>query len=178
MKASARLVTLAFVLASAGCITHGSSFDHSADFKKFTTWAWITEDAILKTQTVVSGSIVPVNPMLETMVRNSVESTLKNRGWVRVALDEADLIATFAVGARDEQQYSGYGYGGSSVTRTRGNLAIDFFQRTTKRAVWNGWATESMIAGKQMEQAHVQKIIDVILDQFPWRNTLAETGSL
>ncbi len=168
MRASA--LTLTVALALTGCITHGWTYDPSADFNSYETWAWITDDAIMRTQIVVSGSVVPVNPVLESWVRNGVEMALHDRGWKKAtSRDDADLIATFAIGARDESVNTGYGYG-SSVTKTQGTLTIDFFDAKTKRAVWNGWATESVIAGKQVAPDRVQKIITAIMSNFPSRS--------
>ena len=169
MRASARTLTFALALALTGCITHGWTHDPSADFKSFRTWAWISDDPILGSQAVVSGSVVPLNPVLESWIRSAAEQTLEERGWQQAPQEEADLIATFGVGGRDTQQSSGYGYG-SQVTRTRGSLSITIFDAQSKRGVWNGWATESQIAGKQMPQQKVKEIIAAVLDNFPYRN--------
>ena len=75
MRASARIVTFALALAMSGCINHGSSYDPGADFKSYKTWAWITDDAILKTQAVISGFVVHVNPLAETYTRGIVETS-------------------------------------------------------------------------------------------------------
>ncbi len=167
MRASALTLTVALALTS--CITHGWTYDPNADFNSYETWAWISDDPILSSQAVVSGSVVPVNPVLESWIRSAAEQTLEERGWQKAPQAEADLIATFGVGARDTQQSSGYGYG-SQVTRTRGSLSFTFFDAQTKRGVWNGWATESQIAGKQMPQQKVKQIIAAVLDNFPYRN--------
>ena len=124
---------------------------------------------------------------LETEIRRAVERNLKAKGYEqRDDPEQADLVAVFSLGTREEIRVDSYparagygyrwGYGGVATdvrTYTKGTLAIDFFDRTNKRAVWHGWASKRVEYRRSSEQRReiINEATDAILKEFPFRNT-------
>ena len=66
--------------------------------------------------------------------------------------------------------YSSSGwYGGSSVrvsTYTEGTLALEFYDRETRHAVWVGWASKRLSKSDDSEKI-IGKAVAAILEEFP-----------
>ena len=117
----------------------------------------------------------------------------------RASPDEADLVVSYGLGAREKTDVyatpisglyygrhgygrHGYGYGGGyggSTVRTKpyteGTLTVEFFDRRTKQAAWVGWASKRLSKSRANRQEVIDKAVAKILTDFP--SPLAPTSS-
>ncbi len=81
---------------------------HFGDFK---TYAWITDDSLLR---VDSGASALANPINERRVRSAIEHELAGKGYRKVAHSDADFVVSYRLGSQDRvrvrQFYNDFGY--------------------------------------------------------------------
>ena len=161
------------------------SFDRSAPFGMYASYAWVTSEPMIPAQASVTQNPM-LGPILEQIIRRAIERELESKGYTQArTMRNADLILSFSLGTRDKIQVDsypatmGYGYGRgawySTVdvhTYTEGILAIDFFDGETRQAVWHGWASKriSSRASAEEREANVKRATAAILADFPIRN--------
>lgn len=190
-----RMALLGLVgLLATGCSTiqaHHDS-DPQAPFATYKTFAWVTEEPLIKPEVGMTSSDRTANPLLDPIIRGAVERNLAAKGFLQTRDPAtADLVVSFSVGARDKIDVNsypvgagyryggGWGYGGGYATDvdtyTEGVLALDFFDGKTKRAVWHGYATKRLSSSPTPEkrQATIDQATDAILAEFPTRGAAA-----
>ena len=170
--------------ACAGSIRTEHDFDPGADFATYRSFAWISDDPVMgPAPGVTHGEYI--SPIDEQRIRSAVDAGLLAKGYRRAeSLSSADLVVSFRIGSqqkvrtettpgRSSTYYSGYGggawYGGSSVrtyTYTEGTLALEFYDRTTRQAVWVGWASKRLSKSDDSEET-IAKAVALILEDFP-----------
>jgi hypothetical protein len=177
-------------LALAACetpIKAQHDFDSSAPFPRYRTFAWVTEQSLLQPVAGVTAERQP-SPMLDPAIRAAVERNLRAKGYEQLRdPGKSDLVLSYSVGARDKIQVSSYpvaagyrygpyrGWGGVYETEVRtyteGVLALDFFDRRTKQAVWHGWATRRLPSkfDPAKRDEIVGAVVEAILAPFPPR---------
>ena len=195
-----RMALLGLVaLFAAGCSTINAhhNLDPSAPFPSYKTFAWVTEESLLKAGAGTMAGGVAVDPLLDPLIRGAVERNLAAKGYEQTRDPAtADLVVSYSIGARDKidvdsypvgagYRYGGawgYGYGGYATqvdTYTEGTLALDFFDGHTKKAVWHGYATKRLSSRPTPEQRQqtIDQASDAILAEFPTRGASAPPAS-
>jgi hypothetical protein len=192
-----RMATLGLLALVAGCSTVRAhhDYDPQAPFTTYRTVAWVTDQPLIKPEAGAVAGGRAVNPLLEPVIRSSVERHLEAKGY-QLTRDpgSADLVVSFTVGARDKIEvnsypvgagyhYRGWGYGGGYATDvdtyTEGVLALDFFDRKTKQAVWHGYGTKRLSSSPptpEKRKENVDEAVDAILAGFPARGAAPAAG--
>jgi len=163
-------------------IEHDS--DPTADFARYRSFAWISEDPVMgPSPGVTRGEYI--SAIDEQRIRSAVEADLLAKGYRRAeSIDTADLVVSFMVGSqqkvrvqstpgRSSTYYSAYGggswYGGSTVrtsTYLEGTLVLEFYDRATHHAVWVGWASKRLSKTDDSEET-LRRAVTAILEEFP-----------
>ena len=161
-------------------------YDPAADFSAYQSWAWLSDEPLIVTQTGATQVDPSINPLLEQRLRVSVARVLAAKGYRHLERrEQADLLVSFSLSARDETEVetvpvtggamgrpAGGWYTSTNVrTYTRGTLAITFSERADGRAVWHGWTSKRMYGGQAPETraANVDLAVDSVLAEFPSR---------
>lgn len=137
-----------------------SSYNSSANFRVFQTYAWHQTEL----PTRITGSGPAYSPLLDQQVKQAIESELVKKG-LRPAEETPDLLIAYDIvlpeaqgGDADTAFAPGFGYGYSywfgyryrydvsglpgykSVTQLApGTLIVDLIDATTNQLVWRGW---------------------------------------
>ncbi|MGD8416182.1 MAG: DUF4136 domain-containing protein [Pseudomonadales bacterium] len=167
-------------IALVGCTskpTGYSDFDAGTDFSGFRTFAFMPKN------TLVVSAPAPVNPALESILREEVRAYLTRRGYGYSAdADEADFLVGFAVGATPTSRTTSFGDNSNQVRivgqaveaetvtqdATTAGLVIDFYDRPSGRKQWMGWTVQEMSMGDRMElRQTVHDAVTIILANFP-----------
>ena len=180
-KAVCTLVCALVLTACASPIRTQHDSDPEADFAKYRSFAWISEDPVMWPRPGVVNSKY-ISPIDEQRIRRAVDADLLAKGYRRAeSLDIADLVVSFTIGSQQKLKtnstagrsstYGGRGgwYGGSSVrvsTYTEGTLALEFYDRETRHAVWVGWASKRLSKSDDSEKI-IGKAVAAILEEFP-----------
>jgi hypothetical protein len=172
------------LVACASPIRTEHDFDPEASFAKYRSFAWISEDPLIGPRPGVArgGYISPID---DQRIRSAVDARLIAKGYRRAeSRDTADLVVSYTIGSQEKVRsesvpgrsstyHSGYGrgswYGGSSVrtySYTEGTLALEFYDRESRQAVWVGWASKRLSKSDDSEEI-LGKAVSAILEEFP-----------
>jgi hypothetical protein len=116
-------------------------------FANYHTYKWVT----------VESASYP-NQIVDTQIKNSIDSQLAAKGLVKSTTDKADLYVAYQVSLNQEKEWNAYGMGGGlrwgggmataqSSTISIGTLALDMYDPSTKQLVWTGRATKTLDPG-------------------------------
>ena len=177
------LVSWFLVLAACASPIHTShDSDPEADFGRYRTWAWISQEPLIGPTPGVGSAYV--SPIDDKRIRRAVESQLAAKGYRSTSLEEADLVVSFTIGAEQKVKVDetpgmstvytrGYGHGSwyqsSPVnvrTYTEGTLALQFFERESREGVWVGWASKRLSSQDDSEEV-LNRAVTLILEPFP-----------
>jgi hypothetical protein len=138
-------------------------------FANYHTYKWVT----------VEGASYP-NQIVDTQIKNSIDSQLQTKGLVKSTTDKADLYVAYQVSLNQEKQWNAYGMGGGlrwgggmataqSSTISIGTLVLDMYDPSTKQLVWTGRATKTLDPGanEQKKQKNLDKAMQKLLKNFP-----------
>jgi hypothetical protein len=184
-RSLAGALALAALLAACSTIRTVHDVAPDADFARYKSWTWITEESLIGP----AAGQVPANyisPIDEQRIRRAVERELGAKGYRRTQGEAADLVVSFAVGSEEKTRvystpsgggfYDGYGYGGwygGSQVRTyqytEGTLTLQFFDGRSKQAVWVGWASKQLSRSEDPEKV-VNEAVQKMLQEFPNRS--------
>jgi hypothetical protein len=172
------LLAAALVASACQAPIHAQS-DRAAEsaFDRYASYAWLTDQPMIRPQVGAVGRSALMSPFLDRDVREAVERNLAAKGY-RKARDprEADLVVAFSVGERDRLETQpasgriGFRLGATDVrSYTEGALAVYFFDRATRQAVWYGWATGKLPGQRATSRRNeiVNQAADAILASFP-----------
>ena len=139
------------------------------DFTKYHTYKWVT----------IQGASYP-NQILDTQIKNSIDSQLAAKGLTKTDTDKADLYIGYQASIDQEKQWNAYGTGGglrwgggmanaTSSTISIGTLVLDMYDPTTKQLVWTGRATKTLDpkANQEKKQKNLDKAMAKLLKNFP-----------
>jgi len=184
--------SLAPMLLAPGCqspIKTSYDLDPEADFSRYQTFAWVSQEPLIKSAQGQTTNAY-ISPLEDKRIRRAVNREMVARGYQEVDdPSHADLVVSFTVGREEKTRvydspssgslyYGGYGYGyggwyGGSQVRvqqyTEGTLAIEFFDRQTRQAVWVGIATKRLTQGDDSAEI-IQRAVTGILEEFPRRS--------
>jgi len=146
------------------------------DFSKYRTYKWVT----------VGPTGVP-DQILDTQIKQSIDSQLAAKGLTKVDGDKADLLVRYQVAVDREKQWNATGIGDifrspgistavGSATATSSNidvgtLVLDLYDPAAKQLVWTGHATKTISPSKdpQKNQRNIDKAMQKLLKNFPPR---------
>jgi hypothetical protein len=174
-NAICRVIQLA-VLAGVILIAGGSAlaqdvsynFAPGTDFSKFKTYKWV----------VIQGAQT-ADQILDQQIKQSIDSQLAAKGFIKTDADSADLYVGYQVSITQERQWSAYssGYyrlGGGMTTATSttlqiGTLDFDVYDQAGKALIWRGAATKTLNPPKDPEkkQKNLDKAVAKLLQNFP-----------
>lgn len=163
-----------------GCVakpTGYSDFDVGADFSGFKSFAFPPNKAL------IVSSPDPVNPALESVLKEEVQRYLTRKGFTySPTVEDADFVVGFAVGgtptARTTAFTSSYrqvyivGATRSTQVVTQqgmdGGLVIDLYEQDSGQKKWMGWAIQEITMSDQVQlKGTVRELVGIILKNFP-----------
>src|SRR5215469_12585294 len=171
----------AFVLALIACsLSYGqevlTNYLPGTDFSKYRTYEWVT----------IGPNGAP-DQILDTQIKQSIDSQLAAKGLSKVDTDKADLFIRYQVAVSKEKEWNATGIGdvfrwpgmstatgSATATSTNidvGTLVLDMFDPAVKRLAWTGHATKTISASKdpQKNQRNIDKAMQKLLKDFPPR---------
>jgi hypothetical protein len=170
-----------FVLALIACsLAYGqdviTNYLPGTDFSKYRTYKWVT----------IGPSGVP-DQILDTQIKQSIDSQLAAKGLTKVDNDKADLLVRYQVAVSKEKEWNATGMGdvfrwpgmstamgsatATSTTIDVGTLVLDMYDPSAKQLVWTGHATKTINPSKdpQKNQRNIDKVMQKLLKDFPPR---------
>ena len=170
-----------FVLALVACsVVYGqnviTNYLPGTDFAKYRTYKWVT----------IGPSGVP-DQILDTQIKQSIDSQLAAKGLTKVDNDKADLLVRYQVAVSKEKEWNATGMddvfrwpgmstatGSATATSTTidvGTLVLDMYDPSAKQLVWTGHATKTINPSKdpQKNQRNIDKVMQKLLKGFPPR---------
>jgi len=139
-----------------------------ADFSKYHTYKWVT----------IEGATYP-NQIVDTQIKNSIDSQLAAKGLTKADGDKADLYVGYQGSIDKQKQWNAYATGGlrwgggmanaSSSTISVGTLVLDMYDPSTKQLVWTGRVTKTLDpnANQEKRQKNLDKAMQKLLKNFP-----------
>ena len=178
-------IGIASLLAACSTIKTVHDSDPSADFTRYRTWAWISDENLIGPK-AGEVQVSYVSPIDEQRIRRAVEAEMSAKGYRKADQAEADLIVSFTVGSEEKTRvystptgggyYDDFGYGGwyggsqvRTVQYTEGTLSVQFYERESKNAVWVGWASKRVSKSDDSEKV-INEAVEKILEKFPARS--------
>ena len=177
---TAKLAIACFVALTASCITRGqevvTNYLPGNDFSKYRTYKWVA----------VGPNGVP-DQILDTQIKQSIDSQLVAKGLTKVDTDKADLFVLYRVAVDRQKQWNATGMGdlfrspgldtamgSATATSTNidvGTLTLDLYDPSAKQLVWTGHATKTISPSKdpQKNQKSIDKAMQKLLKEFPPR---------
>lgn len=175
------LFCMALVLAGlSGCVakpTGYSDFDIETDFSGFKSFAFPPNKAL------IVSSPDPVNPALESVLKEEVQRYLTRKGFTfSPKVEDADFVIGFAVGSTPTARTTIFTSNYRQVyiigdTRPAqvvtqqgmdGGLVIDLYERDSGQKKWMGWAIQEITMSDQVRlQGTVRELVGIILQHFP-----------
>ena len=146
------------------------NFAQGTDFSKFKTYKWVN----------IPGAEAP-NQLLDQQIKQSIDSQLAAKGFVKTDADTADLYVGYQVSISQQQQWNAYGMGGmgwrmgggmataTSSTIQIGTLGFDVYDQSGKQLIWRGSATKTLNPPKDPEkkQRNLDNAVAKLLKNFP-----------
>ena len=184
MKKNLIVLLVVFFLSGCGTVAVQPNQAALAKFTGKKTFAWLVDG-------VPSDDVRVNNPRVQKAVLISVDKNLAGKGYVKSAVNDADLLVSW-FGSVDEEVkeihmssfYQSYGYSALKGARpesaagkdgkveqvfARGTLIIDILDPQSKTLIWRESATNTII--KKMSDAELLNYVDIsvkhILEKLP-----------
>ncbi len=161
-------VVIALLLVTAGTLIAQDvryNFMPRTDFSKYRTYKWVN-----------IGGAHP-DQIMDTEIKQSVDSQLASRGMTKTDSDKADLYIGYQSAVDEERQWDAWGsraFGmgtGSwtSSTISVGTLVLDMYDPASKELVWTGHATKTIDPSSNHEKnmKNLDKSIAKLLKNYP-----------
>jgi hypothetical protein len=146
------------------------NYAQGTDFSKFKTYKWVN----------IPGAEAP-NQLLDQQIKQSIDSQLAAKGFIKTDADTADLFVGYQVSISQQQQWNAYGMGGmgwrmgggmataTSSTIQIGTLGFDVYDQSGKQLIWRGSATKTLNPPKDPEkkQRNLDNAVAKLLKNFP-----------
>ncbi len=168
------------ILAACASTPARTDYDDSATFADLRTFAWLepayesVEDPLLDSQ------------LLGAKVRRATVSALSARGYVEVAMDQADFLVTYHTTTRERMRDSGFtvgfgigrgsyrrgsrhiflGHNDWNETYQEGTLILDIIRSADDRLVWRGWKSDRVYRDRFTDEG-VERAVRNIIEAFP-----------
>jgi hypothetical protein len=146
-----------------------TDYDHSTDFSKYRTYAWI--------------KVKVEDPLWEDRVLRAVDAQLAAKGWTKVAASGDASVAAY--GSTRTQRtlqtwYDGFGggwfwrgFGGGGLATTTveetpvGTLVVDIFDTPSKKLIWRGKASDTLTGKPDKDEKKLEKAASEMFKKFP-----------
>ena len=163
-------IGLAFVLlACSGAFAQDVSYNAmpGVDFSKYHTYKWVT----------IQGASYP-NQILDTQIKNSIDSQLSAKGLTKTDSEKADLYVGYQASIDQERQWNAYGMGGGlrwgggmataqSSTIGIGTLVLDMVDASQNKLVFQGTSTQSISSRPERNSRKLTKAVNEIFERYP-----------
>jgi hypothetical protein len=137
------------------------------NFAKYHSYKWVA----------IEGGAHP-NQIVDTQIKNSIDSQLATKGMTKTDGDSADLNIGYQVAVDQEKQWNAYGMGGrfgggmgtaTQSTISNGTLVLDMYDPTSKQLVWTGRAMKTLNPSDKPEknQKNLDKAMQKLLKNYP-----------
>ena len=160
------LLCALLLVGCAGQIQTNTTYDDSADFAAYRTFA--QAPAPTYATDMPGYSEITGRNIQEQIAKNLQQKGLQPAGW-----DDADLQVSFTLGgqARQNTEYwGGWGWYGAGEVETenyvQGSLVIDMADRAKKRLVWHGYGSENLFSQSASDET-LARAVDAVLAKFP-----------
>jgi hypothetical protein len=154
------------LLGCASRVKTSTTYDHSADFGSYRTFAQAPPPNYV-------AAMPGYSEITGRRIQERIASNLEQKGLEAASWDEADLQVSFTLGGQERQDteyWGGWGwYGPGEITTesyVEGSLVIDMADRVKQRLVWHGYGTEDVFSQPKNDDA-VMRAVDAILEKFP-----------
>lgn len=154
------------LLGCAGQIQTNTTYDDSADFAAYRTFA-------LAPAPTYATDMPGYSEITGRNIQDQIAKNLQLKGLQPASWDEADLQVSFTLGGQERQDveyWGGWGWYGPGEVETenyvQGSLVIDMADRAMKRLVWHGSGTENLFTQTPNEEM-VARAVDAVLAKFP-----------
>jgi hypothetical protein len=176
----AKLAIACFAALIASSVVYGqdviTNYLPGTDFSKYHTYKW-----------VMTGPNGVPDQILDTQIKQSIDSQLVAKGLKKVDADKADLLIRYRVSVDKQKQWHATGggdlfrspgldtaMGSATATSTNidvGTLVLDLYDPAAKQLVWTGHATKTLDPSKdpQKNQKNIDKAMQKLLKEFPPR---------
>jgi hypothetical protein len=146
----------------------GYNYVPGTNFSKYKSYKWVE----------IQGVKYP-NQLLDTQIKQAIDSQLAMKGLTQTDADHADLYVTYQAAITQQLQWSTYGMGGGwywggMVTTTSsiinvGTLVLDIYDAAVKQLIWRGDATKTLNPSKdpQKNLQRLQKAMAKLLKNYP-----------
>ena len=174
------------IMASTAAYAQDVKFNYrqGTDFGKYRTYKWVNSISGVPT---IGGKL---DEILDSEIKQSVDSQLASKGLTKVETGSADLVLDYQIALTQEKQWNGsgsawgggpalggwgpWGMGSLSGTATSstinvGTLVLGIYDPATKQLVWIGAATKTVDPGKNQEKNRkdLDKATRKLLKDFP-----------
>jgi Domain of unknown function (DUF4136) len=175
-----KLAVAGLIALMVSCVTYGqdviTNYLPGTDFSKYHTYKWVT----------IGPNGVP-DEILNSQIKQSVDSQLVAKGLTKVDGDKADLVIRYRVSVDRQKQWNATGIGdlvrspgfdtamgsatATSTTIEIGTLVLDLYDAAAKRLIWTGHVTNAINPSKdpQKNQKNIDKAMQKLLKDFPPR---------
>ena len=184
MKRITLLSVIVLVLSGCSTLKVTSDFNPNTDFTRLQTYGW------LHSIDQPSENVRVNNDFVRSAVREAVEETLEEKGFVKTDRESADFVITWfgAIETKLKVEninhfYAPYGYGTlyrdpywnsnpSVVNKTEyeeGSLVFDFLDPKKQTLIWRGAGRDKIVEGEPDELArkNLKAAVKSILADFP-----------
>jgi Domain of unknown function (DUF4136) len=187
---SVGLFFLGTVLAGCATVSVNSDYDSKADFSKYKTYAWESEDQPR------AGDPRLDNTLIDSRVRDAVDQTLSSKGFQKVSSGAPDFIVAYQAAIEQKMDVTqmttpyytpyatGMAYGGASMYSSwnmhggtdtfvtqydEGTLFVDIVDPKTNALIWRGTGKKAIDenASSAKRESNINKAVQKILSEFP-----------
>lgn len=176
LTATAGAATLG--LAASGCataLTAGADFNTSADFTRYTSFAWVEADAA-----PVGDPRLENNPFFTERLHHAIQAQLDRRG-IRHRSEGASLLIHHHASVRHHTEVyqadlsagyitEEYGPGTQIVDYEEGTFLVDIADAETREILWRGWAVADIDAALE-DPERMSELLDrateLMFERFP-----------
>jgi hypothetical protein len=176
------VLLLTFALTGCSSVNVDYDYDQAADFAAIHTYSW--------GQASSADDELAGNPLLRNRIIASIDNYLQNRGFKKVAADQADVLVVIQAMVKEKMRVTDWGgprgyyrnpwynpWWGAGAYGSRvdisyyqeGTLVIDIVDNSKKELIWRGLGTGVVTShkDKKKQQAAVDTYVQEILDNFP-----------
>ena len=179
------LTAIIFITFTAACssVNVKQDYDPSTNFSRLRTYAW-QSDAQKETSNVLAN-----NSLIDSRIRNAVNSSLIAQGYREVEKKKADFLVTyhyridektetrdkvrtgigFGTGSRGTFSSIGISFGAGEREYEQGTLVVDLIDPKTEKLYWRGFTRQRLIwqSDPKKSTTKINKTVEAILKEFP-----------
>jgi hypothetical protein len=183
MKRILTIILFTAVIQACSGVSVKQDYDPAANFTGLKTYAWQSK------QQKETGNVLTDNSLIDTRVRNAVDTALARKGYRKVDDGQADFLVAYSYTVQEKIEVDTVGTGvgvGMGVGRHRhssvgigfgfgtrdyeeNTLLIDTINPASNKLIWRGFARQRLVWRSEPEKttAKIYKTVDAILEKFP-----------